>query len=306
MTDKLDTAINLIKNGDRRSGRKILIETLKTDPMNEAAWLWLAHIVEDDQQRRDCLNRVLKINPNNQSVHHALKLGQFDSLESNIDKAQPIHKKDQKDKQIAKQQEFPQSSSKGKLLSVGLIAIVLLLLLVLFIAGGYWIFQQQKTSVLQVDLTSPLLEHLINEQMFFETGSQLQVKLQSDLNNPQLAFDKEAYDNYTFWRNAETMRYRGFINTRLPDTIDNPDLVKFQDVEMIFEYRGPTNFEYPSELVNKYVWAKALVTNQSPIEYKITNYKIQDTVPKNICYICLTYTSQHCNKLANCNWINLK
>lgn len=62
--DILAQAISLIKSGDTQGGQKLLAEVVRSDPGNETAWLWLSSVAPADK-RRYCLDRVLKINPEN-------------------------------------------------------------------------------------------------------------------------------------------------------------------------------------------------------------------------------------------------
>jgi hypothetical protein len=63
--DKLEQAIGFIKSGDKGNARQLLIEVIRSDPNNEMAWLWMSAVVEDAQQKRECLEKVLNINPDN-------------------------------------------------------------------------------------------------------------------------------------------------------------------------------------------------------------------------------------------------
>ena len=65
MTQDLDLAIQKIKQKDYNTGRALLDEVLNENPDDEQAWLWMSQVVETDQERYDCLNKVLNINPNN-------------------------------------------------------------------------------------------------------------------------------------------------------------------------------------------------------------------------------------------------
>jgi hypothetical protein len=64
----LQQAINTIKSGDKETGKKLLAEFLETNPKDEKAWLWMADVVDTDLQRRECLGRVLAINPRNENA----------------------------------------------------------------------------------------------------------------------------------------------------------------------------------------------------------------------------------------------
>jgi hypothetical protein len=66
MSGKLNQAITAIKAGDTKAGKEILIEVLKAEPRNESAWLWLIQITKDKNKKIKYLERLLKINPDNE------------------------------------------------------------------------------------------------------------------------------------------------------------------------------------------------------------------------------------------------
>jgi len=63
--EKLTQAIDLIKSGEKARGKRLLTEIIRTNPQNERAWLWMTLVVDTQEQRRECLERVLAINPDN-------------------------------------------------------------------------------------------------------------------------------------------------------------------------------------------------------------------------------------------------
>jgi hypothetical protein len=65
-------AIAAIQAGDKQTGRQKLIRVVRSDPRSETAWLWLAETVDDPDKKRECLERVLSINPDNQHARQAL------------------------------------------------------------------------------------------------------------------------------------------------------------------------------------------------------------------------------------------
>ena len=70
--DRLRQAIQLIKEGDKSSGGKILGGLVKESPENETAWLWLSVCVKTRDQQIYCLRKVLSINPENNKAKAAL------------------------------------------------------------------------------------------------------------------------------------------------------------------------------------------------------------------------------------------
>lgn len=64
--------IALAKAGDKDEARRLLQQSIRLEPTNEAAWLWLASVARDGRERAFCLNKVLEINPNNEAARQAM------------------------------------------------------------------------------------------------------------------------------------------------------------------------------------------------------------------------------------------
>jgi hypothetical protein len=69
----LREALTFIKAGDIIIGRQKLIQILSLNRMNSSAWLWLSAIVDNDAQRYDCLQNVLRINPQHSAARRGLE-----------------------------------------------------------------------------------------------------------------------------------------------------------------------------------------------------------------------------------------
>jgi tetratricopeptide (TPR) repeat protein len=63
--EPLQQAIAAIEAGDKEEGKRLLVDVLKQDEENETAWLWMSRCVDDQEVKRECLKRVLEINPEN-------------------------------------------------------------------------------------------------------------------------------------------------------------------------------------------------------------------------------------------------
>jgi micrococcal nuclease len=70
----LKQAVSAIRAGDKFNGKQYLIELIKVDPENEAAWLWMSQVVRTSEQRRQCLEKVLQINPENEVALKGLSI----------------------------------------------------------------------------------------------------------------------------------------------------------------------------------------------------------------------------------------
>jgi tetratricopeptide (TPR) repeat protein len=53
---------------DRNEARKLLTQSLRLNPQNDMAWLWLSQTISDPQKRLKCVQSALDINPRNQKA----------------------------------------------------------------------------------------------------------------------------------------------------------------------------------------------------------------------------------------------
>jgi len=72
MSDLVQEALNAEQSGDIALAKQLLSQALIQDPYNETAWMLMADVVDDLRLRRNCLERVLAINPNNIDASTAL------------------------------------------------------------------------------------------------------------------------------------------------------------------------------------------------------------------------------------------
>jgi hypothetical protein len=68
----LQQAIQAIQYGDRALGKRLLAQVLQANPKNVQAWLWMSEVTDTDEQRRECLERVAAIEPQNQAARARL------------------------------------------------------------------------------------------------------------------------------------------------------------------------------------------------------------------------------------------
>jgi len=73
----LHRAREAIARGDREMARRLLVDVLYEQPNSEAAWMTLSTVVDQPDRKRDCLERVLRINPNNEAAR--TQLAAFDA-----------------------------------------------------------------------------------------------------------------------------------------------------------------------------------------------------------------------------------
>ncbi|GAB4542095.1 MAG: hypothetical protein Kow0063_33630 [Anaerolineae bacterium] len=71
--DALNAGITAAREGRYAQARALLREALQANPRSEQGWLWMSAVVETDDERRICLERVLTINPHNQTAKAGLE-----------------------------------------------------------------------------------------------------------------------------------------------------------------------------------------------------------------------------------------
>lgn len=71
--DLLLKGIALCQAGRRRHAGRLFVDILREEPYNEQAWWWLAACVDSKQQKRECFERVLVLNPLHHEARTALR-----------------------------------------------------------------------------------------------------------------------------------------------------------------------------------------------------------------------------------------
>ncbi len=71
-TEILQQAQQAIERGDKAIGGHLLYKVIRQNPQNETAWFLLSTVMDDEEKKRECLARVLDINPHNQSARQKL------------------------------------------------------------------------------------------------------------------------------------------------------------------------------------------------------------------------------------------
>ncbi len=69
----LREGIEAARAGDKAAARAKFEEVTELDENNENAWLWLASVVETDEEKRVCLSNVLVINPANEKAQKMME-----------------------------------------------------------------------------------------------------------------------------------------------------------------------------------------------------------------------------------------
>ncbi len=72
MADILLQAMEAKQNGNLALAKQLLAQALVQDPRNEGAWMMMSELVDEVKLKRNCLQRVLLINPKNEAASNAL------------------------------------------------------------------------------------------------------------------------------------------------------------------------------------------------------------------------------------------
>ena len=61
-------ALGALQAGQLTESQRLLVQVIQADPRYEQAWLSLASVLTDPDQKLDCLERVIAINPDNEQA----------------------------------------------------------------------------------------------------------------------------------------------------------------------------------------------------------------------------------------------
>lgn len=61
------------RNGNNQRAHDLFRRAIEIDPYHEQVWLWLASVVDTDDDRRVCFENVLELNPSNVTAQRQLQ-----------------------------------------------------------------------------------------------------------------------------------------------------------------------------------------------------------------------------------------
>ncbi len=144
--DPLDIAREQYKAGNKLAARDIIIKAISRDKKNPDLWFGLSFCLDDEKQIRDCLERVLKYNP-----EHTKAKGALEDLNNPtakmVELSHPLtipNKGVDVIVQILEERKRAGSSTReeaNRWRSIGIIAGIIIMI---FIAAGGVLFQYQK------------------------------------------------------------------------------------------------------------------------------------------------------------------
>jgi tetratricopeptide (TPR) repeat protein len=82
--DLLQQGIAAARAGQLDQARQLLAQAIKVNPRSESAWIWMSSVVGTNEQRIQCLQQVIAINPDNELALKGLK-----ALTASVEPAAP-------------------------------------------------------------------------------------------------------------------------------------------------------------------------------------------------------------------------
>lgn len=70
--EMFNMAVQAAKSGNRQSAKVMFMQILREDRKNERVMMWMAKIATSKKERMQWLNRILKVNPANETALAAL------------------------------------------------------------------------------------------------------------------------------------------------------------------------------------------------------------------------------------------
>ena len=70
--------------GENAKAHELFRQAIEVDPYHEQIWLWLASVVETDEDRRVCFENVLELNPTNPTARRQLQKLEQKALEETL------------------------------------------------------------------------------------------------------------------------------------------------------------------------------------------------------------------------------
>lgn len=67
-------AVQVARRGDRKNAFAMMRQVLLDNPANVAAWIWMSELVDDTNQKRECLERALLLDPSCKPAREGLEV----------------------------------------------------------------------------------------------------------------------------------------------------------------------------------------------------------------------------------------
>lgn len=88
--DPIHQGIAAYRAGNRKQAGDLFSQVTQSDPNNQIAWYWLAGCMDNDEDKRRCLERVVAINPESEAGKRAAQdLAKFQSVGQTVEHTEP-------------------------------------------------------------------------------------------------------------------------------------------------------------------------------------------------------------------------
>jgi len=135
MNELINQAQAALLSGDLSRARGHLAQVIQQEPLNVLAWLMLSEVVHEPERQRECLQRVLTLEPQNQTAQK--RLAALDQPTTVTQAAQPPTplKLRQPQQIIAPQTPTSATMPPISIISIGLVLLVLLVIAIVVLRG---------------------------------------------------------------------------------------------------------------------------------------------------------------------------
>lgn len=161
--EKLKEGISVFRTGDKAKAKLIFIEVLKSNPKSETAWMGLSRCVDNEDEERFCLGKVLEVNPQNQTAKKAIdvleetrktdleQLGYKSKESTKTTKPISTELKIGKDPNSQRKNSDTKKTRTGKKTSqYWIIGIIIFLILIIFVYGIWLIKNSTNYQALEI------------------------------------------------------------------------------------------------------------------------------------------------------------
>lgn len=138
MNELINQAQAALLSGDLTRARGHLAHVIQQEPLNVLAWLMLSEVVHEPERQRECLQRVLALEPQNQTAQK--RLAALDQPTAMIQTTQsPTPSKPSQIKQlqtaIGTQVPTPHKMQPISIISIGVALLILLVIAIVVLRG---------------------------------------------------------------------------------------------------------------------------------------------------------------------------
>lgn len=74
------------RSGEKNKAHELFRQAIEIDPYHEQVWLWLASVVETNEDRLVCFENVLELNPSNPTARKQLQILEQKALDELLDR----------------------------------------------------------------------------------------------------------------------------------------------------------------------------------------------------------------------------